>query len=236
MKRIRPLMAIMAFVFASGVVCAEDSVNLAYEPHGGAEWTMNSVIDAKVPIVGNKHIEISYDLSCIESSDEGSIVELSVPEINYEGAVFGPVDASFNLSPYGDVSSLSSDDLNDPQIGPLLKNVGIIFPQLPGGFVTEGAGWTAREILYLPELGKMKMPSKIRLDGAFNYIGVSGGLHEVSISYKEADGDIKVSLKGKCFFDSDSGIVTEAEVTGTVKVKRFFKWFTIPVLIKATKK
>ena len=99
--------------------------------------------------------------------------------------------------------------------------------------VSVGAGWTAREVLHLPELGKMKLPSKIRLDGGFNYLGSVGGREEISVSYREADGDIKVKLEGKCFYDKETGIITHAGISGTLKVKKFFQWFTIPVSIKA---
>ena len=42
--------------------------------------------------------------------------------------------------------------------------------------------------------------------------------------------------KGKCFYDKETGIVTHTGIKGTLKVKRFFQWFTIPVSIKAEKK
>jgi len=236
MKRVRPLLIGIAFAFSCSLSMASDEVNLAYHPASGAQWTMLSVLDAQVPIVGNKHLAVSYDLSCTDSSADSAQLTLHIPQVDVEGTVVGPVEASFSLSPWGDVSRLASSQLTDSLVGPLLKNVGMIFPKLPGGLVSVGAGWTAREVLHLPDLGKMKLPSKIRLDGAFNYLRPVGGREEISISYREADGDIKVKLEGKCFYDKETGIITNAGIKGTIKVKRFFKWFTIPVSINAEMK
>lgn len=234
LKKACSLLALIVFACGYSVAMGSDEVELSYHPEAGYEWTVSSVLDAKVPIVGDKHVAVSYDLSCTDSSDDSILIDLHVPQVNVEGSIVGPVEASFALSPWGDVSRMTSSQLNDPLVGPLLKNVGVIFPKLPGGVVSVGAGWTGRELLYLPKLGKMDLPEKIRLDGGYNYLGTVNGMEEISVSYREADGNIKVKLDGKCFFDPETGIVANAVVTGTIKVKRFFKWFTIPVSIKAT--
>ena len=236
MKNVAPLLLGIAFTFSSSLTMAFAEVELAYHPQAGSEWTMLSVIDAEVPFVGNKHLAVSYDLTCADSDADGSNLTLRIPQVDIDGTVIGPVDASFALSPWGDVSRMESSQLDDSLVGPLLRNVGMIFPKLPGGVVSAGAGWTAREVLHLHELGKMKLPTKIRLDGGFNYLGTVDGKEEISISYKEADGDVKVRLDGKCYYDVDSGVITHAGIKGTIKVKRFFQWFTIPISIKSEKK
>lgn len=231
MKKACSLLAVIVFACSYSISMGADDVDLSYRPAAGYGWTVSSVIDAKVPIVGDKHIAVDYDLSCSDSSDDASVIALHVPQVNVEGTIVGPVDASFDLSPWGDVSRLVSSQLDDPTVGSLLKNVGMMFPKLPGGIVSSGAGWTGREVLYLPQSENSDFPSKIRLDGAYNYLGTVNGLDEISLSYREADGNIKVSLDGKCSFDKNAGIVVKSTVTGTIKVKKFFKWFTIPVSI-----
>jgi len=252
MRKVRPLLVLVMFVFASSLAGAA-GVNLSYNLQANSAWTMHSVIDAQVPMVGNKHLEADYDFSCSASDQDGATVSIHVPQVTSEGSTFGPVDANFRLASDGKVSKLSSDQLNDPQIGPLLKNVGMVFPKLPGNVVRAGASWSSLEVLYLPASGKKalapdmgsidlpetraSMPSSIRLNGTYKYLGTQkSGLEKISISFKEAGGKIKVNLGGTCFYDPKVGFATSAKLKGNIKVKKFFKWFTIPVSITSSKK
>ena len=236
MRKIRPILVLMLFSLLPTASMAVQDVNLSYHPQPDAEWTMNLIFDAEVPVVGAKHLEVSYALVCEGADENGAIIRINIPAIDVDGTVIDPTQATFTLSPWGDVSRLSSDQLADPFVGALLRNVGMIFPKLPGGEVSVGAGWTAREVIHLPPMkkGKVKLPSKIRLDGGFNYLGTKNGREEISVNYKEADGEIKVRLKGTCLYDTEAGVVTSAKISGTIKVKKFFQWFTIPVIINVS--
>lgn len=219
------------------------TVNLSYAPAVGSTWTMSSRTVAKVPVLGTKTLELKYELTCTGTAGDNRRMKLHVPKtLDANGKPVGPVDATFVLTADGSVSSLQSPQLNDPQLGPLLRNVGMLFPKLPGGPVRVGATWTAREIMYLPAATTKhrnkkaaRLPSRVRLDGTFTFKRLDPQKGAViSVRLKEASGEpIRVALTGEGFYDPERHHGTDASISGTIKVRKLLMWVTVPVSVRS---
>ena len=221
-----------------------EPVSLLYSPETGSSWTIKAETVAKIPMLGTKKLSLSYDLYC--EGQQGSIyrMDLQVPAVDLgNGEVVGPIEAKFDLSPLGEVSNLQSSQMGDPRISAVLKNIGMIFPRLPGGLVENGDQWTCREIFYLPPATSRhrhpkapRLPEKVRLDAQFEFSGLdsSGKGATISMKLKEASGEpIKVSFSGEGCHRVDLGYGTKANFGGNIKVRKLFMWVTVPVSVSS---
>jgi len=235
----RTLTTITMLALTASVAFAA-SADLSYDPAAGATWTVNSKTVVQVPMSGTKVIQLSYDLTCVANNGDFCAMKLHAPQTtDVNGQPIGPVDATFRLAPDGAVSALQSPQLNDPRIGPLLRNVGMLFPKLPGGVVDVGATWTAREVFYLPTAAKVddgkapKLPDKVRLDGTFKFKSLDAKGAVITISLHETPGEaIKVNLQGVGSLKPELGYGTSGQLAGDIKVKKLLMWFTVPITVQ----
>lgn len=231
---------LLFLLLLSSTVSAAPTV-LEYAPAEGATWTIKSKTVAKVPMLGTKTYELSYDMTCLGQSGDLFSMRLDVPAITADnGQTFGPVEATFKLSPTGQVSALSSPQMNDPQIASVLKNVGLLFPKLPGTAVNVGEAWTSREVFYLPAAAARhnrkkapKLPDKVRLDATFKFVKLDAAKGaQVSAVLKHASGEpIKVDFKGSGYHKPEVGYGTGASFGGNIKVRKLLMWVTVPITV-----
>ena len=238
MKRTATI-CLLAVLFLTSYVSAAPT-RLVYSPEAGATWTIKSKTVAQIPLSGTKIVELSYDMICDGASGDIFNMRMHVPAVTLDnGETMGPVDATFKLSPTGDVSGLMSPQMSDPKIGPILKNVGMLFPKLPGTAVNPGETWTAREVFYLPTATKKmirkeapKTPDKVRLDAQFKFLKVDGQGAQISATLKNAPGEaIKVDFKGSGYHKVDKGYGTGASFQGNIKVRKLLMWITVPISV-----
>ena len=240
MKKTATICLLAALMLTSYVSAAP--TRLVYSPEAGATWTIKSKTVAKVPVAGTKVIELSYDLICDGASGDNFNMRLHVPPVTLDnGETMGPVDATFKLSPTGNVTGLMSPQMSDPQIGPILKNVGLLFPKLPGAAVNPGASWTSREVFYLPAATKRmirkrapRTPDKVRLDAHFKFTKFDSQGAHISATLKNAPGEaIRVDFKGAGQHKVDRGYGTGASFGGHIKVRKLLMWITVPVNVSS---
>ena len=240
MEKTATICLLAALILTSYVSAAP--TRLVYSPEAGATWTIKSKTVAKIPVSGTKVIELSYDMICDGASGDNFNMRMHVPAVTLtNGQVMGPVDATFKLSPTGEVTGLMSPQMSDPQVGPVLKNVGLLFPKLPGAAVNPGASWTAREVFYLPPSAKKsiraqapKTPDKVRLDATFKFIKVDGKGAQVAATLKNAPGEaIRVNFSGSGYHKVDKGYGTGASFGGEIKVRKLFMWITVPITVSS---
>jgi len=228
---------------AAMVVALGTTTDLSYRPSVGAKWTVHSKTVATIPMVGVRELEASYDVTCRAANEEQRHMALHMPKATLpNGKVVGPIDATFDLAADGTVTALQSPQLGDPQLGPLVRNVNLLFPPLPGGTTEVGATWTTRQVLYLPPLRGdapmgpkvARLPDKVRLDGTLEFRRRDAiGRAIIGVTLREAPGEaVKVTMTGEGKFDPDDGYGTMLYLKGEIKVRQAGMTFTIPIVIQ----
>lgn len=217
------------------------SADLSYGPAAGAAWSIRLETKVDVPLSGTKITKVTYDLSCSGNDGGDSQLALHMPATTIGQNSVGPVDATFALSPEGNVSRLQSAGLTNPSLAPLLRNVGLIFPRLPGGPVEVGAVWDEPTVIFISggdgaaTAKAPKLPPQIRLDGTYRLVKVTGDTAEISMMLKEAAGEpIKVDLKGVLTVDLAAKRPGSSSLAGSLKVRKALMTFTVPLTITST--
>ena len=214
-------------------------IKLAHNSGEIDQWTHRLVIEAKLPIFGERSLSADYTTNRTVRDDGTveAVIEVGETPNPYYSTPIGPFNAKFNVTNNGVTGPMISDALIDDYQSTFVKDAFFLFPPLPQSPVQIGDQWQWQSEIALPatqHLGAMgSLVRSLQVEGTSTFKGLDeNGLAKIAVEIREQPiKGIRLKMTGNLFFCPRGGHLTHGTLSGKMGVKKLF-WFNAPVTFK----